>query len=52
MRVLCRTIKQGCPDRATSTAAAARPFFAFRDELTTDNDIVMKGTLKWSFRKH
>lgn len=44
LQALCHTIKQGWPTRVSSAPAAARPFFAFRNELTVDNDIIMKGT--------
>ncbi|XP_042338488.1 uncharacterized protein K02A2.6-like, partial [Plectropomus leopardus] len=43
LQMLSSTIKHGWPNRLHSLQTAVRPYFPFRDELTIEDDIVMKG---------
>jgi hypothetical protein len=43
LQTVGKFIQHGWPDRVTSVPQHARQFYLFRDELTLDNDIVMKG---------
>ena len=43
LQTVGKYIQQGWPERATSVPQLARKFYTFRDELTIQDDIVMKG---------
>ena len=43
MQVLCRTIQQGWPQHRAEVPDVARPYFDFRDQMTTQDQLVFKG---------
>lgn len=43
MQELRQTIHQGWPDNKAQTPEAARPFFAFREQMTVQDKLVFKG---------
>ena len=42
---LCQIIQQGWPDSKAEVPNALRPYYDFRDELTTEGHLVFKGSL-------
>ena len=41
--MLCRTIQQGWPQHRAEVPDVARPYFDFRDQMTTQDQLVFKG---------